>query len=75
MGIKKVFIQVGKVSLYLLGFLLLLLIGGIFFVNTNHGKRMIRDKAQSYLQSKLKTKLNIGFLDYQFPNWVEIDHV
>ena len=75
MGIKKVFIQVGKVSLYLLGFLLLLLIGGIFFVNTNQGKRVIRDKAQSYLQSKLKTKLNIGSLDYQFPNWVEIDHV
>ena len=47
----------------------------LFFIHLPVGKRFIRDRAQSYLQDKLKTKISIGSLDYSLPEWIELKNV
>ncbi len=39
------------------------------------GKRMVKNKVQSYLQDKLKTKVSIGSVDYSLPKLVELNSV
>jgi hypothetical protein len=39
------------------------------------GKRMVKNKVQSYLQDKLKTKVSIGSVDYSLPKLVELNNV
>ncbi len=45
------------------------------YISTPAGKRMIKNKAQSYLQNKLKTKVVIGSLTYSLPSSIEIKNI
>ena len=52
--------------------MLIILISLVILINTNYGKSIIKNKVQSYLQDKIKTKFEIGSIDYSFPKSVEI---
>ncbi len=39
------------------------------------GKRLVKNKVQSYLQGKLKTKVSIGSINYSLPNSIEINNI
>ena len=36
---------------------------------------MVRHRAENYLRDKLKTKVEIGSVDYSLPNWLELKNV
>lgn len=67
--------KTGKVVLYLLGIVILLIVLVVILINTNYGKRVIRDKLQGYLEAKLHTKVVIGSVNYSLPKWVELKGV
>jgi translocation-and-assembly-module (TAM) inner membrane subunit TamB-like protein len=73
MTAKNILKKTGKIVAYILGFVLLILIAVIIFLNTNYAKQLIRNKLQSYLQNKIKTKVEIGSIDYHFPQSVAIN--
>jgi hypothetical protein len=75
MTVRKVLKKTGKVILYVLVFILVIIAGALVFLNTNYAKGIIRDKAQSYLQTKLHTKVSIGSVDFSLPEWIEIKNV
>src|ERR1700712_4685995 len=72
---RKIFKKIGRIFLWLLVGILSLVILLIIFIHLPVGKRFIRDRAQSYLQDKLKTKISIGSLDYSLPEWIELKNV
>ncbi|MEO6405610.1 MAG: translocation/assembly module TamB domain-containing protein [Ferruginibacter sp.] len=45
------------------------------FINLPVGKRVVRNKVQSFLQEKLHTKVAIGSVDYSLPQWLKIKGV
>jgi len=75
MTAKKVLQKTGKAMMYVLVFLLAIIIGALIFLNTPYAKRIIKDKAQSYLENKLHTKITIGSVDFSLPEWIEINNV
>ena len=68
MTLKRILKKTGKIILYLLGFVLVIIIVVVIFINTHTGKVFIKNKAQSYLQQKLQTKVVIAFIDFSFQN-------
>lgn len=72
---KKIFKKIGKVLLYVVCFVFILCIIAIGFINTKYGKRIITSKIQNYLQSKIKTKVEIGTIDYSLPRHIELQHI
>ena len=72
MTVKKILKKTGVVLLYILGFLLILLVGLFIFVNTHTGKNFIKNKVQTYLANKLQTKIEIASIDYSLPKWIEL---
>ncbi len=75
MSYKKVFKKTGKIFLYLILSVLLLVCVVMIFINTSTGKRVIKNKVQSYLQDKLKTRIVIGSVNYKLPISIEINNV
>ena len=75
MTVKKILKITGKIFLYILGIIFLILIAAVIFLHTNYARKFIRDKAQAYLQNKIKTKVVIGSIDYDFPQSIEIKNV
>ncbi len=75
MSFKKGIKKSGKILLYILGSVLILLCLFFLFINLPAGKRLVKNKLQSYLQDKLKTKVIIGSIDYSLPKWIEINNV
>ena len=75
MSFKKVIKRTGKILLYILGSVMILLCLSIAFINSRPGKKFVRNKIQSYLSNKIKTKFSIGSIDYSLPNWIEIKNV
>ena len=75
MTTKRFFKKTGKITLYLLGMVLVIIIAAFIYINTGSGKRFIKNKLQSFLQQKLKTKIVIGSLDYSLPKWIELNNV
>ncbi|HMJ48486.1 MAG TPA: translocation/assembly module TamB domain-containing protein [Ferruginibacter sp.] len=45
------------------------------FINIPPGKKVVRNRVQSYLQEKLHTKVIIGRVDYSLPEWINIKNV
>ena len=72
MTTKRIFKKAGKIILYLLGTVLVIIIAAFIFISTSSGKNFIKNKVQSFLQNKLKTKVAIGSLDFSLPKWVEL---
>lgn len=69
---KKILKKTAKVLLYILCFVLFIFAAVAVLLNTNYGKKIVRNKVQTYLQKKIKTKFVIGSIDYRFPKSVEI---
>ncbi len=72
---KRVIKKTGKILLYILLGVLVLVCLLFIYINTSFGKRMIKNKVQSYLQDKLKTKVVIGSLTYSLPSSIEIKSI
>jgi hypothetical protein len=72
MTTKTILKKAGKIFLYLLGTALLIVIAVFIYINTSSGKTFIRNKLQSFLQDKLKTKVVIQALDFSLPKWIEL---
>lgn len=75
MSYKKVIKKTGKLLLYILGSVFILLCLFLLFINLPVGKRLVKNKVQSYLQDKFKTKVSIGTVDYSLPKSIEISNV
>gem|GEM_PF-746730 len=75
MTARRFFKKSGKIMLYLFAGILLLLVIAWIFINTDFGKRKVRDQVQSYLTKKLHTKIVIGEIDYSLPKWIELKNV
>ena len=75
MTTKRFLKKTGKITLYLQGMVLVIIIAAFIYINTESGKRFIKNKLQSFLQQKLKTKIVIGSLDYSLPKWIELNNV
>jgi len=71
----KILKKTGRIFLYIfLGILALVLLLFIF-INLPVGKRVVKNQVTSYLQKKLKTKVEIGAVDYSLPKWLKIENV
>ncbi len=75
MSTGKALKKIGKGFLYFLLIVLVLVCAFIFFINIPYGKRVVKNRVQSYLSAKLKTKVEIGAVDYSLPKWIEIRNV
>ena len=75
MTAKKLLKKSGIIILYILSFLLVLLIGLFIFINTRPGKKFIKNKVQTYLSGKLKTRIEIASIDYRLPKWIELKDI
>lgn len=67
--------KVLKISLYILGSILLLLVLAIAALNTPWGQNFVRGKAEAFLHNKLKTEVRIGHLGYGLPKFVVLNNV
>ncbi|MEO7524179.1 MAG: AsmA family protein, partial [Ferruginibacter sp.] len=72
---RKIFKKIGRIFLWLLVSIVSLVILLFIFINLPLGRKFIRNQAQSYLQGKLKTKVEIGSLDFRLPQWIELKNV
>ncbi|MBK7885716.1 MAG: hypothetical protein IPJ81_19475 [Chitinophagaceae bacterium] len=72
MAIKRILKKTGKVFIYILCVILIIIISVVIFINTNYGKKIITEKVQLYLQKKLHTTITIASIDYRLPKWIEI---
>lgn len=75
MSYKRVIKKTGKIILYILLGVIVLVCLLLIYINTAPGKRMLKNKAQSYLQDKLKTKVFIGSINYNLPSSIEVNRV
>jgi translocation and assembly module TamB len=75
MSYKRIIKRSGKILLYTLGSVLILLCLFFIFINLPVGRRVVKNKVQSYLRDKLKTKVVIGSVDYSIPRWIIINNV
>ena len=75
MSNKRIIKKTGKILLYILVCVIVLLCLFFIFINMPAGKRLVKNKVQSYLQGKLKTKVSIGSINYSLPNSIEINNI
>ncbi len=75
MTYKRVLKKTGKILLYILVCVFVLVCLVFIFISIPSGKRFIKNQAQSYLQDKLKTRVVIGSVNYSLPNSLEINNV
>ena len=72
---KNILVKTTKIILWIfvsVSILVLVLFG---FINTNAGKRTVRNQVEKYLENKLKTNIQIGSVDYSLPKWLKIKNV
>jgi translocation and assembly module TamB len=67
--------KVLKITLYILGSILLLIIIAIAALNTPWGQNFVRGKAEAFLNKKLKTEVRIGHLGYGLPKFIVLNDV
>ena len=75
MPYKKTIKKAGKIVLYTLTGVIVLLCLFFLFINLPIGKKVVKNQVQNYLTDKLKTKVVIGSIDYRLPQWIEINNV
>ncbi len=75
MTTKRFLKKTGKIILYLISMVLVIIITALIFINTRYGKIFIKNKVQSFLQQKLNTKVVIGSINYSLPKWIELNGV
>ena len=67
--------KVLKVTIRIIGILLLLVVVIVVYLNTPSGQNFVRGKAEAYLQNKFKTVVRIGHLGYGLPKYIVLDNV
>ncbi len=67
---RTVLAKIANVLSYILVFVFALIFLVVVLLQTNVGQNFVRGKAQSYLQNKLKTRVEIGKLDLSFPDYL-----
>lgn len=72
---NTIFKKIGRTVLHILGIIILLVCAAVFFISIPWGKKVVKNQVQSYLQSKLKTKVEIGAVNYALPKWIEIKNI
>jgi len=75
MSYKRIIKKTGKILLYILVCVMVLVCLFLVFINMPAGKRFVKNKAQTYLQQKLKTKVEIGSVNYSLPNSIELNNI
>ena len=72
---KNILIKTTKVILWIFVSVCILAIVLFGFINTNAGKRTVRNQVVKYLENKLHTNIAIGSVDYTLPKWLKIKNV
>ena len=72
---KNILIKTTKVILWIFVSVCILIIILFGFINTNAGKRTVRNQVVKYLENKLHTNIAIGSVDYTLPKWLKIKNV
>lgn len=72
---KRFFKYSGRFVLFLLVFIILILAGGYFYLNTEKGKVWLRLQISSYLEKTLGTPVSIGQAEFQLPKGVILHNV
>ena len=72
---KKIIKISAKVIAYILIGCTFLFFLVLIYINTNAGKKQVKKQVLSFLQKKLKTNISIGSIDYNLPNWIELNDV
>ena len=72
---KNILYKTTKVFLWIFVAVCLLVLIFFGFINTNAGKRTVRNQVENYLENKLKTNIQIGSIDYTLPKWLKIKNV
>ena len=67
--------KTGKIFLYIVSGVFILVVLSLIFITTKTGKNFVRKRAESYLTTKLHTKISIGSIDYSLPKWVELKNL
>src|ERR1035437_2873084 len=67
--------KVLKVTLYIVGGILLLILGLIIYLNSQWGQNFVRRRVEAYLKNKLKTEVRIGYLGYGLPKYIVMNDV
>ena len=67
--------KVIKITLFILGGIILLLTAVIITTNTPWGQKILRTKAEAFLKKKLKTEVKIGHLGLGLPKYVVLNEV
>lgn len=64
-----------KILGYIIGSIILILLGVVVWLQTPSGKNFVREKAVAFLRNKLKTEVYIGAINYRLPKMLELDNV
>src|ERR1700733_1736911 len=72
---SSIFRRMGRLVLKILLVIFILLLLVIVLVQTPYVQNIVREKAQTYLTKKLKTKVAIGNLYIGFPQTVELSNI
>lgn len=72
---KRLLKKSAKITGYVIGVLLIVVIILFAFINTNYGKKVVKNRIVTYLTTKFKTKVSISSIDYRLPQWVELKGV
>ena len=75
MSYKRIIKKTGKIVLYILLSVFVLVCLLFIFINTSAGKKAVKNKVQSYLKEKLKTNVVIGSINYRLPNSIELNNI
>ena len=72
---NKILQKTGRVLLWIFASLLVLILLAFIFINIPPGKKLVRNQVENYLERKLKTKVDIGYIDYSLPKWLKLKNV
>ncbi len=71
----KILKRITKIFLWILISLFLITVGIFLLINTNSGKKIVKNQVTKYLKRKLQTNITIGSIDYSLPKWIEIKNI
>lgn len=71
----KIVKKTGKIILWILLSIFVLIVVAVIFINTTTGKNVVRNQVTKYLHQKLKTNIKIGEIDYRLPKWLSLKNV
>ncbi|MEO6837914.1 MAG: translocation/assembly module TamB domain-containing protein [Ginsengibacter sp.] len=72
---RSVLSKLARVFLWILGSLLFLFVAALILIQTSFVQNFARKKVVSYLENKLKTKVEIGNLNIKFPTTLSLKNV